>query len=58
MENFILSTGSKFIKNEINCNLKKKYASAFVSGVINISNSQQHEIKNLIKNIIGLKEWI
>jgi ABC-type transport system involved in Fe-S cluster assembly, permease component len=28
VENFILSTGSKFIKNEINCNLKEKYSSA------------------------------
>ena len=51
VENFILSCGSKFIKNEINCNLKEQYASAFVSGIINLSNSQQHEIKTNINHL-------
>jgi len=51
VENFILSSGSKFIKNEINCNLKEKYASAFVSGIINLNNTQQHEIKTNINHL-------
>ena len=51
VENFILSTGSKFIKNEINCNLKEKYSSAFVSGIINLNNKQQHEIKTNINHL-------
>tara|TARA_B100000029_G_scaffold385553_1_gene381249 strand:- start:231 stop:1490 length:1260 start_codon:yes stop_codon:yes gene_type:complete len=51
VENFILSTGSKFIKNEINCNLKEKYSSAFVSGVINLNSTQQHEIKTNINHL-------
>ena len=51
VENFILSTGSKFIKNEINCNLKEKYSSAFVSGIINLNNSQHHEIKTKINHL-------
>jgi len=50
-ENFILSTGSKFLKNEINCNLKEKYSSAFVSGIINLNNKQQHEIKTNINHL-------
>ena len=51
VENFILSTGSKFIKNEINCNLKEKYSSAFVSGIINLNGKQQHEIKTNINHL-------
>ena len=51
VENFILSSGSKFIKNEINCNLKKEYSSVFVSGIINTKNSQHHEIKTNINHL-------
>jgi len=51
VENFILSCGSKFIKNEINCNLKEQYASAFVSGIINLTDSQHHEIKTNINHL-------
>ncbi|MFL2894189.1 MAG: SufD family Fe-S cluster assembly protein, partial [Candidatus Pelagibacter sp.] len=50
VENFILSTGSKFIKNEIICNLKEKYSSAFISGVINLKSNQQHEIKTNVNH--------
>jgi len=50
-ENFILSTGSKFIKNEINCNLNDKYSSAFINGIINLTNSQHHEIKTNINHL-------
>ena len=51
VENFILSSGSKFIKNEINCNLQAKYASAFVSGIINLDGAKQHEIKTNINHL-------
>ncbi|MDB4193169.1 Fe-S cluster assembly protein SufD [Candidatus Pelagibacter sp.] len=50
-ENFIFSTGSKFIKNEINCNLNDKYSSAFINGIINLTNSQHHEIKTNINHL-------
>ena len=50
-ENFIFSTGSKFIKNEINCNLNNEYSSAFINGIINLTNSQHHEIKTNINHL-------
>ncbi len=50
-ETFIFSVGSKFIKNEINCNLKDKFSSAFVNGIINLKNSQHHEIKTNINHL-------
>tara|TARA_B100001142_G_scaffold208601_1_gene206744 strand:- start:4846 stop:6093 length:1248 start_codon:yes stop_codon:yes gene_type:complete len=50
-ETFILSTGSKFMKNEINCNLNKEYSSAFINGVINLEKSKQHEIKTNINHL-------
>ena len=50
-ENFILSTGSKFIKNEINCNLNDEYSSAFINGIINLTNLQHHEIKTNINHL-------
>ena len=50
-ENFIFSTGSKFIKNEINCNLNNEYSSAFINGILNLTNSQHHEIKTKINHL-------
>jgi Fe-S cluster assembly protein SufD len=50
-ENFIFSTGSKFIKNEINCNLNDEYSSAFINGIINLVDSQHHEIKTNINHL-------
>ena len=50
-ENFIFSTGSKFIKNEVNCNLNDEYSSAFINGIINLKNSQHHEIKTNINHL-------
>ena len=50
-ENFILSTGSRFIKNEINCNLNEEYSSAFINGVINLRDVQHHEIKTNINHL-------
>jgi len=50
-ENFIFSTGSKFIKNEINCNLNDQHSSAFINGIVNLTNSQHHEIKTNINHL-------
>ena len=41
-EIFILSLGSDFIKNQINCNLNGKYASTFVNGFISLQNLKHH----------------
>ena len=51
-ETFILSSGSKFIKNEINCNLKGKYSSAFVNGVFSLSENRHHEIQTNINHLV------
>ena len=50
-ENFVFSKGSKFIKHEINCDLRGEYSSAFVNGIINLKNSQHHEIKTNINHL-------
>ena len=47
-ETFILSSGSNFLKNEINCNLNGVYASAFVNGVFSLNNDKHHEIRSII----------
>tara|TARA_B100000524_G_scaffold128148_1_gene63186 strand:+ start:323 stop:1567 length:1245 start_codon:yes stop_codon:yes gene_type:complete len=49
-ETFILSSGSNFFKNEINCNLKGKYSSAFVNGIFSLFDTQQHEIRTTINH--------
>ena len=50
-ETFILSAGSDFMKNEINCNLTGKYSSAFVNGIFSLTNNQQHEIRTTINHL-------
>ena len=50
-ESFILSSGSDFLKNEINCNLNGKYSSAFVNGIFSLMNNQQHEIRTIINHL-------
>lgn len=50
-ENFILSSGSNFSKNEIICNLKEQYSSAFVNGIINLNNNKKHEIRTKISHL-------
>ena len=50
-ENFILSSGSRFVKNEINCNLNDEYSSAFINGVINLKDKQHHEIKTNVNHL-------
>jgi Fe-S cluster assembly protein SufD len=50
-ETFILSSGSNFVKNEINCNLKGKYSSAFVNGILSLNNDKHHEIRSIINHL-------
>ena len=51
-ETFILSSGSSFIKNEINCNLNGKYSSAFVNGIFFLKGQNHHEIRTNINHLI------
>ncbi len=50
-ETFILSSGSNFCKNEINCNLNGEYSSAFVNGIFSINNKRHHEIRTIINHL-------
>jgi Fe-S cluster assembly protein SufD len=50
-ETFILSAGSNFVKNEINCNLKGEYSSAFVNGIFTLDDDQHHEIRTIINHL-------
>ncbi len=51
-ETFVLSSGSNFSKNEINCNLKGEYSSAFVNGIFSLNNEQHHEIRTIINHLV------
>jgi Fe-S cluster assembly protein SufD len=51
-ETFILSSGSNFFKNEINCNLNGEYSSAFVNGIFSLNENQQHEIRTIINHLV------
>ena len=51
-ETFILSAGSNFFKNEVNCNLKEEYSSAFVNGIFSLKENQQHEIRTIINHLV------
>ncbi len=50
-ETFILSTGSDYFKNEINCNLNGEYSSAFINGIFSLRKNQQHEIRTTINHL-------
>jgi len=50
-ETFILSSGSNFVKNEINCNLKGEHSSAFVNGILSLDDNQHHEIRTIINHL-------
>ena len=51
-ETFVLSSGSNFSKNEINCNLKGKYSSAFVNGIFSLNDEKHHEIRTIINHLV------
>ena len=50
-ETFILSSGSNFLKNEINCDLNGEYASAFANGIFSLNNNNHHEIRTTINHL-------
>ena len=51
-ETFVLSSGSNFSKNEINCNLKGEYSSAFVNGIFSLNDDQHHEVRTIINHLV------
>tara|TARA_A100001011_G_scaffold57703_1_gene56846 strand:+ start:1638 stop:2885 length:1248 start_codon:yes stop_codon:yes gene_type:complete len=51
-ETFIFSAGSDYFKNDINCNLKGEYSSAFINGIFSLKESQQHEIKSTVNHLV------
>ncbi len=51
-ETFILSAGSDYFKNEINCNLNGEYSSAFINGIFSLRENQQHEIRTTINHLV------
>ncbi len=44
-ETFIFSSGSDYVKNEVNCNLEGKYSSVFINGIHLLSKNKHHEIR-------------
>ncbi len=53
-ETFIVSSGSNFNKNEINCNLNGKYASAFINGIFSLNKKKHHEIRTSVNHLTEL----
>ncbi len=51
-ETFILSSGSDYFKNEVNCNLNGEYSSAFVNGIFSLNENRQHEIRTTINHLV------
>tara|TARA_Y100000590_G_scaffold83185_1_gene92707 strand:+ start:1368 stop:2615 length:1248 start_codon:yes stop_codon:yes gene_type:complete len=51
-ETFIFSAGSSYFKNEINCNLKGEFSSAFINGIFSLKENQQHEIRSTINHLV------
>ena len=49
-ENFLFSTGSSFVKNEINCDLLESFGSCFINGIMFLNNKQHHELKTNINH--------
>ena len=42
---------SEFSKNEIVCNLKGNYSSAFINGIMKLNDSKKHEIRSKINHL-------
>ena len=49
-ENFVLSLGPSFIKNEIHCDLLETHASCFLNGIMFLNKNQHHELKTNINH--------
>ena len=43
-ENFLFSSGSSFIKNEIHCDMLESFSSCFVNALIFLNKQQHHEL--------------
>ena len=50
-ENFLLSSGPNFVKNDIHCNLLESFSSCFINGAIFLDQKQHHELKTNINHI-------
>tara|TARA_Y100000590_G_scaffold82240_1_gene91574 strand:- start:1626 stop:2924 length:1299 start_codon:yes stop_codon:yes gene_type:complete len=50
-ENFLLSSGSGFLKNEIHCDLIEKFSSCFINSLIFLNKQQHHELKSNISHM-------
>ena len=51
-ETFVFSAGSDYFKNEINCNLKGDYSSAYINGIFSLDDNKQHEIRTTINHLV------
>ena len=51
-ETFIFSASSDYFKNEINCNLKGEYSSAFINGIFSLKDNKKHEIRTSINHLV------
>jgi len=49
-ENFLFSSGSSFVKNEIHCDLLESFSSCFVNALIFLSKQQHHELKTNVNH--------
>ena len=49
-ENFLLSLGPNFIKNEIHCNLLENFSSCFINGIMLLNGDQHHELKTNVNH--------
>ncbi len=50
-ENVVISKNSDYCKNDIVCNLLDQFSSAFINGIIDLDNSQKHEIRTQINHL-------
>ena len=49
-ENFLFSTGSNFVKNEIHCDLLETFSSCFINALVLLVNKQHHELKTNVNH--------
>jgi len=50
-ENFLLSLGPNFIKNEVHCSLLENFSSCFLNGLMFLSGNQHHELKTNVNHM-------
>ena len=49
-ENFLLSIGPNFVKNEIHCNLLENFSSCFINEIMLLDGDQHHELKTNVNH--------